>query len=201
MWRVVPGEKVLAEVWRGPRPNAICQIVVLGGKLYGISARRETVKDEQGRERVRQVPVLAAYDLETGDRLHATPVAPTPRSLVAADGRIYVISTDNTAPQDGSGLYQEKALVSLLEPRADGLRCVGSFSPALGTKEVYVCPVIAEGRLFHRHGNLLAVYDLRPASYGDSAGSAAGGRGAGRRRAAHSNRAHLYNSSLSQSKR
>lgn len=33
------------------------------------------------------------------------------------------------------------------------------------TNEVHVPSVIAEGRLFHRQGNLLAVYDLRPESY------------------------------------
>ena len=165
MWRVVPGEEVLKQVWDGPQVDMLCQIVVLGGRLYGISRARVTVEGKDGKPTTKSVPALCCYDLDTGGRLHATAVPWSPRSLVAADGMIYVISTDNTAPQDGSGLYREKALIGLYKPGRDGVECVGSFTPALGTKEIYVAPTIAAGRLFHRHGNLLAVYDLRPESY------------------------------------
>jgi hypothetical protein len=52
--------------------------------------------------------------------------------------------------------------LNLIRPTADGYEVVSTFEPLLGSLEAWVHPCIAEGRLFHRLGRLLAVYDLRP---------------------------------------
>jgi len=164
-YRVLPPPKVLQQIWTGPRCNPICQAVAMDGRLYVIDSMKAEVDDRRGGKVQRNVPALVALDQETGKRLAEVRVPWTPRSLIAADGHIYAISTDDTAPQDGSGLYREQALITLYRPTRDTIEEAGQFKPIRGTKEVYVAPVIAEGRLFHRHGNLLAVYDLRPESY------------------------------------
>jgi hypothetical protein len=144
--------------------DALCQVVVLDGRVYAVSGIRTETTDVRGRTRTQRRPALAAWDLASGDLVAKLPLPMTPRSLVAADGKLYLVESDNTAPGNGKGLYREKGRVSLIRPTKDGMETVGAFQPAVGTKEIYTCPVVAAGRLFHRHGTLLAVYDLRRAA-------------------------------------
>lgn len=74
-------------------------------------------------------------------------------SVVAADGMVYII--------EGGERAWRTPRMSLLKPTPDGFVCTGSFTPEVGTKELWVSPTIAAGRLFIRHGRLLACYDLR----------------------------------------
>ncbi len=121
------------------------QIVVMNGRLYRLSAS-----------------AVQCLDLKTGAVLAAVPGKLTPRSLIAADGKLFSIATNNRSPGNGKGLYRDEGLIHMFAPTPAGLEELGVFKPAIGTKEIYVAPVIAEGRLFHRHGTTLAVYDLRP---------------------------------------
>lgn len=135
--------KSLREVWKGPGVDGIAQCSVLDGKVFAGGGRK-----------------LICSDFATGRTLMEKPFPWIVRSMVAADGMLYVIESDNRAPGNGKGRFADKARISLVKPAPEGFDVVSSFEPVQGTKEVYVGPTIAEGRLFHRHGNLLAVYDI-----------------------------------------
>lgn len=135
--------KSLREVWKGPGIDGIAQCSVIDGKVFAGGGKK-----------------LICADGMTGKTLMTKPFSWVVRSMVAADGMLYVVESDNRAPGDGKGRFTEKARLSLVKPTKSGFEVVSSFEPVQGTKEVYVCPTIAEGRLFHRHGNLLAVYDI-----------------------------------------
>ncbi len=51
--------------------------------------------------------------------------------------------------------------ISVLRPTKDGFEVAGTSAPLVGTKELWVSPTVAAGRLFIRQGSLLSVYDLR----------------------------------------
>lgn len=128
--------------WKGI--GGLCQAVVLGDRLFRVFGGS-----------------LQVIDLKTGEVVTEHRCDQEPRSLISADGKLFSINSDRTAPSDGKGQYREQALIQMFAVGPDGLKLLGSFKPETGTKEVYVAPVIAAGRLFHRHGSTLAVYDLR----------------------------------------
>jgi outer membrane protein assembly factor BamB len=69
---------------------------------------------------------------------------------------------------DGHLLFRyDRGLVALLEASPEGYRLKGSFTPELGDGPAWAHPVIHRGRLYLRHGDLLACFDLQ----GDSCGS------------------------------
>lgn len=68
-------------------------------------------------------------------------------SLVAADGHLYA--------------YSEKGEVSLVRPEAEGARVRGSFRVTEGKGQHWAHPVVANGRLYIRHGDVLMAYDIR----------------------------------------
>jgi outer membrane protein assembly factor BamB len=163
-WKVNPAGAGFEEVCDYGGFQSLAQAVVLDGRGYAVGSMPvETDGKEKARKRT--APALVCHDLATGEVVARLRCNLTPRSLVSADGMLYLIESDNSAPHNGKGRYGEKAVISLIQPTAGGMQVVSSFTPASGTKEAYVCPVIAAGRLFHRHGALLAVYDLRPGSY------------------------------------
>ncbi len=144
------------------------QAVVMDGRIYrfGRMPVEKPGKSVEGgkprkKRRRRGKPAVVCIDVETGKTLAHLPCEMTPRSIIAADGMVYVIESANTAPGNGKGLYREKGRLTLIRPTEDGMEYAGAFQPAVGTKEIYVAPVISNGRLFHRHGTTLAVYDLR----------------------------------------
>ena len=104
---------------------------------------------------------IQARDLATGKRLHSEPVTKD-GSMSAADGMIYLLEGGEGAWQAGQ---PAKTQLSLIKPTPTGFEIVSRFDPLVGTKEAWLNPCIAAGRLFLRHGSLLACYDLRPASY------------------------------------
>jgi outer membrane protein assembly factor BamB len=149
------------------------QIVVMDGRLYrfGAMAAPDTSTDpvstgkRSRRKPPRPKPAVVCIDIESGRTLARLPCTMVHRSIIAAGKQIYTIETDNKAPGNGKGLYREEGLIRLIVPTEGGMRYAGVLRPAVGTKEIYVAPTIAEGRLFHRHGTVLVVYDLRPGSY------------------------------------
>jgi len=65
-------------------------------------------------------------------------------SLTAADGLLYV--------------YSEKGVVTLLKPGANGAGIKGTLRVTEGTAQHWAHPVVANGRLYIRHGNALIAY-------------------------------------------
>ena len=112
------------------------------------------------------MPALLCIDVATGKTLAALPCTLVHRSIIAAGGQVFTIETNNRAPGNGKGLYREEGLIRMVTPTEGGMKYGGTFKPAAGTKEIYLAPVISEGRLFHRHGTTLLVYDVQAASYG-----------------------------------
>lgn len=63
---------------------------------------------------------------------------------------------------DGHILFRyDRGLVALVEATPEAFRLKGTFQPVTGSGPAWARPVIADGRLYLRHGDLLACYDMR----------------------------------------
>ena len=63
---------------------------------------------------------------------------------------------------DGHILFRyDRGLVALVEATPEAFRLKGTFQPVTGDGPAWARPVIADGRLYLRHGDLLACYDVR----------------------------------------
>jgi len=63
---------------------------------------------------------------------------------------------------DGHILFRyDRGLVALVEATPEAFRLKGTFQPVTGSGPAWARPVIADGRLYLRHGDLLACYDVR----------------------------------------
>jgi hypothetical protein len=58
-------------------------------------------------------------------------------------------------------IYSDKGVVYLVSMKDGGLKIISSFSVILGTNEHYAHPVIKNGILYIRHGEVLMAYSLR----------------------------------------
>lgn len=57
--------------------------------------------------------------------------------------------------------YQDKGLIALIEAKPDAYRLKSTFQPLNGDGPAWPHPVIHDGKLYLRHNDLLACYDLR----------------------------------------
>jgi outer membrane protein assembly factor BamB len=121
------------------RLNSIGGVVRVGEHVYGTDARGELVCMEfkTGKEKWRHASVGVA-------------------SLCYADGMLYVRG------QGGSGFGREvPAKVALVEASPDGYRERGRFEPpGHGNRPAWPHPVVANGRLYLRDGNVLVCYKV-----------------------------------------
>ena len=63
---------------------------------------------------------------------------------------------------DGHVLFRyDRGLVALVEATPEAFRVKGTFQPPTGEGPAWARPVIADGKLYLRHGDLLACYDVR----------------------------------------
>lgn len=63
---------------------------------------------------------------------------------------------------DGHVLFRyDRGLVALVEATPEAFRLKGTFQPVTGDGPAWARPVIADGKLYLRHGNVLACYDVR----------------------------------------
>ncbi len=67
-------------------------------------------------------------------------------SITVAEGMIYA--------------YSEKGQLSLIKPGPTGATLKGSFKVTEGSDQHWAHPVVANGRLYIRHGNVLMAYDV-----------------------------------------
>ena len=157
--------EVLRKVWQLDAPlNPVSQALILDGKVFflgGMSEETEQTVERGGRTERRKVTrrylALKAMDLKTGRMLKAAEVRQE-GSMVAADGMICLLTGGEHNWNKGTG---PDTWISLIRPTADGFEIVSEFQPKHSKTEAWVNPSIAEGRLFHRQGTVLAVYDLR----------------------------------------
>ncbi len=91
-----------------------------------------------------------------------------PKCVDVATGKII---WRGKAPERGSAavLYADghlwfrydRGMIALIEATHEAFRLKGSFQPVTGTGPAWAHPVIHDGRLYLRHGDLLACYDVR----------------------------------------
>lgn len=63
---------------------------------------------------------------------------------------------------DGHLVFRyDRGLVALIEATPEAFRLKGTFQPITGDGPAWPHPVILDGKLYLRHGNLLACYDIR----------------------------------------
>lgn len=110
-------------------------VVLVDGKLYGSNWQHNS----RGR--------WACIDWETGET-HWDQEWFNKGSVIYADGMLY--------------FYEEKSgNVALVEPSADALKIVSSFTVNAGTGPHWAHPAIYDGKLFIRHGDVLMVYNIK----------------------------------------
>lgn len=118
-------------VWK----NASCDpkmggVVVLNGRIYGTGDRNRK---------------FFCLDWKTGKELYSTREL-SPANIIADDGLLYV--------------YSESGKVNLVEPQADKINVLSSFSVPSGAGPHWAHLVIIDKKLYVRHGNSLMVYDI-----------------------------------------
>ena len=163
VYKVDDPRKEPKELWKAS-VNGISQIVCVDGKVFGIDqlVREVEVSDRRdpNKKRVekRKVWSWVCYDAATGKLLQSEPCM-SDGSVVAAGGQVFFV-------EGGEGKWKTPKM-SAVKITPEGFELVGSFTPVVGSKELWVSPTIAQGRLFIRHGTTLSCYDLRPESYRD----------------------------------
>ncbi len=107
-------------------------IVLIDGKIYGLGDK---------------IKGLHCLDWKTGKELAYDKLNGKFGTIISADGMMYI--------------YDETGEVSLVEPTAAGFKKISGFKVPFGTAQHWAHPVIANGRLYIRHGNSMMVYTLK----------------------------------------
>ena len=133
---VKDGKVEPVEAYFGPKfPTAIGGVVKIGDYLYGTTGSE-----------------VVCLEFTTG-QVKWEERAPSPASLVFADGRLY--------------LHGENGDVALVEPSPESYREKGRFSPPDQPKKIspmekaWAYPVVANGRLYIRDHGMLWCYDVK----------------------------------------
>ncbi len=124
------GNKV-TEVWRNPELDSQHEAAVLvDGFIYGTGMNSRGWK---------------CLDWKTGQTQNAAREI-TKANVIWADGKFYS--------------YSERGYLSLIKADEKGVKVVSTFRITMGSDQHWAHPVIADGRLYVRHGNTLMVYQI-----------------------------------------
>ena len=122
----------VTEAWRNATPdNQMGGAVLIDGNLY-LSGH-----NNRG---------WHCVDWNTGEVNYSARKLGHRGAIIAADGLLY--------------LYSDRGDVGLVRPDPNGFQEISSFRLTKGSGEHWAHPVIADGRLYLRHGNALMVYDI-----------------------------------------
>jgi outer membrane protein assembly factor BamB len=120
------------ELWRNTNiDHRMGGTVVINGKIFG--------SDDPGK-------AWYCLDWKTGTPMHSEKITGK-GNIIAAEGMLY--------------MYGDNGEIVLAEAQANSFRKVSAFKVPYGTDQHWAFPVIANGRLYVRHGNSLMVYDIR----------------------------------------
>jgi outer membrane protein assembly factor BamB len=120
------------EVWTNKTLDSqMGGFVLLNGRIYGAGSNSRK---------------WVCLDWKTGKELAATNDIGKQGNIIAADGMLYC--------------YSEDGNVYLAEPKADGYGIISKFKVLFGEKQHWAHLVIADKKLFVRHGTSLMVYDI-----------------------------------------
>ncbi|MBN2376554.1 MAG: hypothetical protein JXD22_09140 [Sedimentisphaerales bacterium] len=120
------------EIWSNQALDCLHGGVVLHeGNLYG--------SDSKG--------YWICQDYETGKIKFKEKLFEAKGSITYADGMLYC--------------YCEKGILGLVKPTETGMDLISSFNISLGTHEHWTLPVIYDGCLYVRHGDVLMAFDIK----------------------------------------
>ncbi len=88
-----------------------------------------------------------SQDVDTGKVIFKERILNGKGSITYAGGMLYC--------------YSENGLLGLVNPTKDGLELVSSFEVTMGSHEHWAYPVIHNGRLYIRHGEVLMAFDIQ----------------------------------------
>lgn len=124
----------VSQVWEQPRQDPVHgQAVLVDGFVYAASHQRASGH-------------WLCVELKTGNLVWEDPGVGRSGSVIYADGMLYC--------------YSEDGKVGLVPASPEGCRVVSRFDVPLGDGEHWAHPVVANGRLYIRHGDALMCYDL-----------------------------------------
>ena len=86
-------------------------------------------------------------NISTGEVKFREKILDAKGSIIWADSKLYC--------------YSEKGTLSLVEPGRDGMELISSFKITKGTGEHWAHPVVCNGRLYIRHGDVLMAFDIK----------------------------------------
>ena len=132
MLKVSDNGNDIKEEWRNTDiDNRMGGFVLVNGKIFG--------SDDSGK-------AWYCLDWNTGVKMFSEKI--TGRgNIIFADGLLY--------------LYGDNGEVVLAEPLANSFKKISAFKVPYGADQHWAHLVIANGRLFVRHGTSLMVYDIR----------------------------------------
>jgi len=86
-------------------------------------------------------------NISTGEVKFQEKIFDAKGSIIWADGRLYC--------------YSEKGTLGLVRPTEDGMKLISSFKITMGKGEHWAHPVVCNGRLYIRHGDVLMAFDIK----------------------------------------
>lgn len=126
----------VTQLWEQPRQDPVHgQAILVDGHVYAASHQRAS-----GR--------WSCVDLQTGKLAWEAPGVGKSGSVTFADGLLYCYAEDGT--------------VGLMRPNPEKCEIVSSFKVTEGDGPHWAHLVVAQGRLFIRHGTTLMCYALKP---------------------------------------
>lgn len=137
MIQIKDGGKSYEELWKSRElPVLHGGVVVLddpeiGHRIFGADERSSWVNQ----------------DVETGEVVFKERLLNGKGSITYADGMLYC--------------YSEEGLLGLVKPSKDKLELVSSFEITMGADQHWAYPVIHDGRMYIRHGDVLMAFDIR----------------------------------------
>jgi outer membrane protein assembly factor BamB len=132
MLKLSPDGSSVEKVWKKTvLDSRMGGMVLLDGKIYGLGDK---------------VKGLHCLDWKTGEEIAVDKMNGKFGSIISAEGLLYT--------------YDETGEVALIEPTKDGFKKLSGFKVPFGSDQHWAHPVIADGKLFIRHGNSLMVYDI-----------------------------------------
>jgi outer membrane protein assembly factor BamB len=132
MLKLADDGKSVTELWRNTNiDNRMGGVVLIKGKLFG--------SDDSGK-------AWYCLDWKTGTNMFSEKI--TGRgTIISADGMLY--------------LYSDTGEMVLAEPLANSFKKISAFSVPYGADQHWAHQVIANGRLYIRHGTSIMVYDIK----------------------------------------
>ncbi len=132
MLKVSEDGSSVTELWRNTNiDNRMGGVVLVNGKLFG--------SDDSGK-------AWYCLDWKTGTNMFSEKI--TGRgTIIRADGMLY--------------MYSDTGEMVLAEPLANSFKKISSFKVPYGEDQHWAHQVVANGRLYIRHGTSLMVYDIK----------------------------------------